>query len=266
MNKPHKFFALLLIIGLSGVNVLAAAPNFSNLSSSDFSSVMNDFSALSSYTSVSGASGRGSIFGFEVGVIGSLTSTPNANSVAQKTDPSVSLPSLPSGGLLGAISIPMGISFEVVFLPKVTVSGLSVQKFGAAVQYKLLDLPLSISVKAHYTSTKFQFNEVLSGVDSTISFDDSIYGVDLMAGKDLIFFEPYVGLGYAAANANLGVSGTVSSIFAPSFTASQSANATPSSARVILGVNFKLLLISLGAEYLRTFGTDSLNFKLSAGF
>ncbi len=266
MKKQFGFLSSILAIGFMASNVFAAAPNFANLSSNDFNSVMNDFSALSSYSSVSGASGRGSIFGFEVGIVGSLTSTPNANTVAQKTDPTISIPSLPNAGILAAISIPMGLSFEVIFLPKNTFNGLSFQKVGAAVQYKLLDLPISIATKLHYTTTKFDFSEVLNGVNTTVSFDDSIYGIDLMAGKDLIFIEPYVGLGYATANANLGVSGTVSSIFAPSFTAAQSANATPSSARVLVGVNFKLLLINLGVEYLRTFGTESYNFKLSAGF
>ncbi len=266
MKKQIGFLVMMAFVGFCSVGANAGTPNFSNLTSTDFNSVMNDFSALSSYSSVSGASGRGSIFGFEIGIVGSLTSTPNANTVAQKTDSTISIPTLPNAGILGAISIPMGLSFEVIFLPKNTFNGLSFQKVGAAVQYKLLDFPVSIAAKLHYTSTKFEFNEVLNSVNSTVSFDDSIYGIDLMAGKDLIFLEPYVGLGYATSNANLGVSGTVSSIFAPSFTAAQSANASPSSARVLVGVNFKLLLINLGAEYLRTFGTDSLNFKLSAGF
>ncbi len=263
MKKQLGFLAIII---LTCANVFASSPNFSNLSSSDVTSVMNDFSALSSYTSVSGASGRGSIFGFEVGVVGGLTSTPNVNSVAQKTDPNASVPMMPSAGLLGAISIPMGLSFEVVLLPKYTANGVNLQKYGGAVQYKIIDFPISLSVKGSYTKTSLDFTEVISGGNATINFDDTVMAVDLMAGKDLIFFEPYVGLGYASANGNLGVTGTASSIFAPSYTSAQSTNVTPSSARILVGVNFKLLIINLGAEYLRTFGTNAFNFKLSAGF
>lgn len=244
----------------------ASTPNFQNLTSDDFNSIMNDFSALSSYTSVSGASGRGSIFGFEVGLLGSLTQSPNVNSVAQKTDSSVSIPMVPNVSLLGAISIPGGLGFEVILLPKFTYNGMNLQQFGGAIQYQIIDFPVSITVKAHYTKTTFDFSEFLGGSNATVKFDDTIYGADLMAGKDLIFFEPYVGLGYASANANLAVTGTSSSIYAPSYTSSQTANAMPSSSRILVGVNFKLLLISIGAEYLRTFSTDRYSFKLSAGF
>lgn len=62
-----KLSSLVLVaaLGMTSVNVLASTPNFQNITEGDFTSIMNDFSALSSYTSVSGASGRGSIFGFE---------------------------------------------------------------------------------------------------------------------------------------------------------------------------------------------------------
>ncbi len=263
-----KLSSLVLIAALimTSVNALASTPNFQNITEGDFTSIINDFSALASYTSVSGASGRGSVFGFEVGLIGSLTQTPNINSVVQKTDSSISIPQMPNAGLLGAISIPGGLGFEVVLLPKYTYNGVNLAQYGGAIQYKLLDFPISISLKAHYTKTAFDFTQNLNGGSATVKFDDSIYGADLMAGKDLIFLEPYVGLGYASANASLGVSGTASNIYSPSYTTSQTSSASPSSARVLVGVNFKLLLISLGAEYLRTFGTDRYSFKLSAGF
>jgi hypothetical protein len=252
----------------------ADSPKFNNLSSDDFNNIMKDFSALSSYSSVSGASGRGSLFGFEVGVIGGVTSTPNVNSVAKNADSSLNIPQLPSAGVLAAISIPMGLSFELIFLPQTTVNNLNYQQMGGAVQYKILSLPIDLSVKAHYTKTQFNYSQIVNNsstaftnVNTTINFDDTLFGGDLMAGKDLIFFEPYVGVGYETAKANLGVTGSsTATIFAPSYTSAQSASSTPSSARFLAGIEFKLLLIRLGAEYIRAYDTNRFNAKLSVGF
>jgi len=264
----------LLILCLSGNTALASSLQFTNLSSDDFNSLMKDLSAYSSYSSVSGASGRGSIFGFEVGLLGSLTSTPNVNSLVQKVDSTQNIPQLPGAGVLAAVSIPMGLSFELVFLPQTTVSNLNFQQVGGAVQYKVLDFPVSVSVKAHYTKTQFNFSQVINNastgnlpVNATVNFDNTLLGGDLMVGKDLIFFEPYAGVGFESASANLGVTGsTTANVFAPAFTAAQTANSTPSSARFLVGVEFKLLLIRLGAEYLSAYGTSRYNLKLSAGF
>jgi hypothetical protein len=278
VRKPNfmKFLVLGLVMGLMGAanQALADSPKFNNLSSDDFNSIMKDFSALSSYSSVSGASGRGSLLGFEVGLIGSVTSTPNVDAVAKKADSSLSIPQLPSAGVLAAISIPMGLSFELMFLPQTTVNNLNYQQFGGAVQYKILSLPIDLSVKAHYTKTQFNYSQVVNNystaftnVNTTINFDDTLIGGDLMVGKDLVFLEPYVGVGYESAKANLGVTGSsTATIFAPSYTSAQSASASPSSSRFLVGVEFKLLLIRLGAEYLRAYDTNRYNAKLSVGF
>ncbi len=274
--NPNWLFKAAIIFGfvVSANQSFADSPKFNNLSSDDFNNIMKDFSALSSYSSVSGASGRGSIFGFEVGVIGSVTSTPNVNSVAKNADPSLSIPQLPSAGVLAAISIPMGLSFELMFLPQTTVNNLNYQQFGGAIQYKILSLPLDLSVKAHYTKTQFNYSQVVNNsstaftnVNTTINFDDALVGADLMVGKDLLFLEPYIGVGYESAKANLGVTGSsTATIFAPSYTNAQSATSSPSSARFLAGVEFKLLLIRLGAEYLRAYDTNRFSAKLSVGF
>ena len=267
-------FAVLGFLIFGAQQTFADTPKFNNVSSDDFNSVMKDFSALSAYSSVSGASGRGSLFGFEVGLLGSVTSTPNLNTVAQKADSTLSLPQLPSAGVLAALTIPMGVSFEFIFLPSTTVSNLNYQQYGGAVQYKIMSLPLDLSAKVHYTKTLFNFDQVVNNastgnqpVNATINFDDTHVGGDLMVGKDLIFIEPYVGLGYEAASANLGLTGsTTASIFAPAFTSAQSASSSPSSVRLLAGVEFKLLLLRIGAEYLHVYDTNRYNFKLSAGF
>lgn len=274
--NPDRLFKAAIIFGfvVSANQSFADSPKFNNLSSDDFNNIMKDFSALSSYSSVSGASGRGSIFGFEVGVIGGVTSTPNVNTVAKNADTSLSIPQLPSAGVLAAISIPMGLSFELIFLPQTTVNNLNYQQFGGAIQYKILSLPIDLSLKAHYTKTQFNYSQVVNNsstaftnVNTTINFDDSLVGADLMVGKDLLFLEPYIGVGYESAKANLGVTGSsTATIFAPSYTNAQSASSSPSSARFLAGVEFKLLLIRLGAEYLRAYDTNRFNAKLSVGF
>ena len=261
-----------LILGVHQAS--AGTPNFNNVSSDDFNSVMKDFSALSAYSSTSGASGRGSILGFEVGLLGSLTSTPNVNTVAQKADSTLSIPQLPSAGILAALSIPMGLSFEFIFLPSTTLNNLVYQQYGGAIQYKIMSLPVDLSVKAHYTKTLFNFAEVVNNastgnqpVNTTINFDDTHVGGDLMIGESLMIVEPYVGIGFETASANLGLTGsTTANIFAPAFTSAQSASSSPSSVRFLAGLEFKLLLVRIGAEYLHVYDTNRYNFKLSAGF
>jgi len=265
MKKHLGMIALLCAMILSAEKALASTPNFTNVTSSQFTSIMNDFSAYSSYTSVSGASGRGSVFGFEVGLIAGLTSTPNVNSVAQQTDPSASVSMIPNASILAAISIPMGLSFELVFLPSNTFDGVSYQQYGGAVQYKLLSLPFNLAAKAHYTKTDFNFGENLSGVNTTVSVDNKLFGADLIASMGLLVIEPYLGVGYETASASMGVTGT-NSIFSSAFTTSESASASPSSARVFIGADINLLLLTIGAEYLHAYGTSRYNLKLSAGF
>ena len=271
--KKNLLFTLFFFICWSQAN--SAGLDFKNITSDDFSKLNNELSAYSSYSSVSSAAGSTiRDIGFEIGLIGNLTLTPNINTIVEQTDPTIGFPRLPGGALLVAVSLPMTFKIEVLLLPQISFNDLSYQQFGVAVQYRILSAPLTTVLKAHITKTASSFTEILSNASTQnlptniqVNFEDTLLGLDLITSQNFVFAEPYFGLGYETANANLDVSGsTTASIFAPAFTTAQTAGTNPTSLRILIGAEFKLLSARLGAEYLRAFETNRFNIKLSLAF
>ena len=259
--------------------VSLAAPALNNIDADDLNQFMQDFSANSAFTSVSSAASLGSIFGFEVGLIAGASSSPKINTLAQQVDSTANVGLLPNAGLMGALTVPFGITVEATYLPSVSISGVKLARFGGALKWTFTDnillLPFSMAVRGVYSSTEGSYSQTINNsttsnqsVNGTVTVGDSVYGLQLLASKDFLFIEPYAGVGVLTANGTASVSAASASttIFSPSLTSGQSATASLKTTEFFAGVNFKMVFMRFGVEYGRLFDTSRVNAKLSVGF
>ena len=260
---------LSLAMGLVFFSFMAEASTlaFDNLSAAQVNSVIEEFSANFTHTSVSGASSLGSVFGFQLGLVAGATKVPEIAELAKLADPTISTAVVPHAGILAMLSIPYGVTFETSLVPAVGSNEFKFRNIGLGVKWTLtesvLPLPLSLAVKAHLMKTHLEFQQVVSSVNSKIGFDDSVSGLGLYISENFVFIEPYLGLGVLRGKGDFDVTGT-SSFF--SFTTASTYSATRSSPQVVLGVEGTLLFVRLGVELARQFGTTSGTAKLAFSF
>ena len=259
----RMFFGFCLAFGTT---VQAAQIQFSNITDGDLNAITKEFSSNFMHTSVSGANTLG-LFGFEVGVLGGVTSTPNLNRLVQTASPGAeSVNHVANAVLFGALSIPAGFTFEASLMPTVGSSELKYSTFTTAVKWTmtetvLSELPLSLALKFHNSLTKVTGNTVVSSVPTTLKFSDFTWGLQAMASKDFIFAEPYVALGFVSATGKLSTE--ASSVFASGASESSS---TATGMNFLLGTEFKMTIVRIGLEYGNTLGANRYSAKLSLAF
>ena len=254
--------------------------SLSSLTLADYDKIVKEFSSNFTYSSVNGASGLGGLGHFELGVVGGQTKSPELDRLVKAANSGSKFKGkLYHGGAMARIGLPYSLTVESVFFPKTTVSEATFQEFSGAIMWTTTDdvlsmLPLSIAPKFFYTSTKVGFRQnvtqTVSGtstvVNAGVDFNNTLWGLQLLASKKLLMFEPYVGFGYVKAKGDLKVnaSGTVNTFSFP--TQNNEASSSPKSALFLLGADVQLLFLSLGAEYQRSFGASSMNGRLSFRF
>ena len=91
-----------------------------NLSQQDVDDISEEFSANFVHSTVSGASTMGSIFGFEVGIVGRVSDASKIGALVKEQDANSDVSSLYDAGLMAQVSIPFGITAEMVYLPEWT--------------------------------------------------------------------------------------------------------------------------------------------------
>lgn len=244
---------------------------FDQLDGNDMKNIVGDFSGNFSHTSVAGATPLGDILGFEVGLIGGVTDTPKIKKLVNEQDPSVDASQMPHAALLGRVSVPFGITGEIGLVPKVGSDSFKFQNISIAAMWTptsfLLELPLSLAAKLHYTKTTVNFKQPVGtpAVNTDIQYENGITGFDVIASKDFIVVEPYLGLGYLSGSGKLSVSGNTT-IFDTTFSTSQSATASKGSFHLFGGAELKLLFFKIGLEFGTAFGTTRYTAKLSGAF
>lgn len=262
---------LLMAVGLLTAQAQAQNLSFQQLDASDLEKVVADFSATFNHTSVSGASSLGNIFGFEVGLVAGIAKTPNINDFAQEAGSTEKVDKLPHGELLGVLTVPAGITVEAGLIPKVGKDDFKFSTFSAAVKWTptdvFLDWPLSVAIKGHVTKTAVAFKQTISNVDTDFDYKNTITGLTLLASKNFVLVEPYIGVSLLKATGDLSFSGSPAQpVFDPSYSTSNSASASKSSTGVMVGAELKLVFFKLGAEYTNAFGTSRYTGKASFYF
>lgn len=265
MNLPRKLVLLVsLLMGFSA----AAEIQLQQVDESDFKKIIGDFSANSLHTSVSGAGTLGDIFGFEIGLVGGITKTPEIDRIVKENSPGESAEQIPHGELIGILTVPLAITVEAGFVPKVGSDEFKYSTWTLAGKWTptelFFELPVDLAVKAYVTEASIDASTTISGVPTDYSFDNSLMGITGFVSKDFIFAAPYFGFGMVNAKGELSATGTA--VFDTTYTASQSASEKDSSSVIILGSEFKLLVVKLGVEWTKVFDTDRYSAKLSFFF
>lgn len=269
MSFIQKISWILCLI-LFGVRVHAQSIQLQSISQDDFSKVVGDMSANFLHTSVSGASTLGSIFGFEIGVVGGQTSTPNLNDVVSNVPPkgSATAKTLPHGEILGVLTVPFGITGEFGLVPKVGNDSFKFNSMSIAVKWTptetlLSDWPLSVAIKGSYTKSTADFSQTVNNATMAYSLSDTETFIGAFVSKNLGIVEPYFGAGMVNAKADLSATGSVPLY---SYTSSQSDSLSRSTTAWMVGAELKLLVVKLGAEYTSLFNTNRISGKLSFFF
>ena len=254
---------IMLMAVLASSNAWSYNLEFQNLSQADIEKIAGDFSANFAHTSVSGASSLGDLWGFEIGAIGSYTTTNEIDAIIKREGINANADLLANGALLGRVSVPMGLTFEISGIPTVGNDSFEFSNYGGAVMWTLPQpLPLELAVKGHYTKTSVTYFQPVNFVDTEVKYENSVAGLDLIASKSFLVVEPYVGIGYIKADGDFTVTGT-STIF--NFTASQTASADDTGIEFFAGLEFSFFA-KIALQYANRFGENCYTAKVSIGF
>jgi hypothetical protein len=259
-------FSMLFICLISSGAKATTVP-LENLDQGAFKKVIGNFSANFNHTSVSGAESLGTIFGFEVGLVGGVTNSPDLQSLAIAADSSAKADRLPHGEILGVLTVPAGLTVEAGWLPKVGSRDFQYRTFSAALKWTptdtLLDWPFNFALKGHVTATSLKFNAAVAGTPTDFDYDGSILGLTALVSENFGIVEPYFGLGVLRAKGTLDAGS--SAAFDHGY-ATASATEKISSGELLLGAEVKLIVVKLGFEYARLFDAGQYNAKLSFYF
>jgi len=249
---------------------------FDQITQSDLDLIAKELSANFAHTTVSGASSLGKIFGFQVGLMGAYTKTPEIDRFVKRVDSTQTVDRVYNAALIGQLTVPFGLTGEASFFPSVGSDKFKFSNLGLGVKWtitqELVELPVDIALKLNYTFTNLSFKQTINNsstgnvpVESTIDYKNSIFAYGAFVSKSFEIVEPYIGFCFLSSRADLGVSGT-GTIFDSSFTTAQSASSSPSGTLFTLGAEVSLAFFRLGAEYGSLFGTSRYVGKLAASF
>jgi hypothetical protein len=284
LKLTPKFAGIAVLLGaLSPCLAMADSPTLANILPGDYDSVTKEFSANFAYSSVTPASSLGGLWGLEFGIVGGESTDPNLKNLVATASPGTNFPShLYHAELLARLGLPYGFTVEAMMFPKKTVSSLTLMEYGGAVQWTptdsiLDDLPVNLAAKFSLNKAKVNFtqNATVSGAATVVpvgvEYNDTEWALTALASMKFLVFEPYVTAGYVKSKGTLDLStnGFNVNFFSQNFpVAAQSnhAESSPTSMEFTAGVDLRLAVFTLGAEYMRVFGCDVATGRLSFRF
>lgn len=269
MNLTKKIILSLFLIFITLFKAQADSPKFESLSQAEANSIAEEFSANFVHTSVAPASTLGSIFGFEVGILGGMASTPEIEKVAKRADSSTDISMVPHAGVLGRVSVPFGITVELSYLPEITASGISVENTSFALQYTpdfLAFLPVAIAAKIHGSSSKLSFNQTIGAdADGKVAVDSTTYGIQFLVSANLLVFEPYAGVGFVKSDTDIKTTAQGNgTIF--DFSNTDNFNSKNDGFHLAVGSEINLAFFNIGVEYGNIMGVSRYTGKFSFSF
>lgn len=240
-----------------------------NLSNDDVKNLIKETSANFNHTSVSGASSLGTIWGFEVGLVGGITKTPKIDELVKRAEPQTKADQIPHGQLLGRLTVPAGVTVEAGFIPKFGKEDFKFNTLSLGVMWTptdvLLDWPLSVAGKFHITRTNLDFRDEVGSpkVDTTFKYQSTTTVFSLLVSKNFVLVEPYAAILFGQTKGDLDVTGS-NSVF--NVTGQTSASGKSSGTGFAVGTELKLLIFKAGLEYSKLFDTGRFTGKLAFYF
>ncbi len=251
------------------VSAWAGSPQFTNIDDSDMKEIAKGLGANFVHNSMMPASKMGTIFGFQVGLVGAQTSVPKINDIV-KENSGAELKNAYNAGVMGAVGIPFGIALEAVIMPTLKSNSAKASANSFALKWNINDvipvLPVNLALRGLISNADFSFNQTISGNNAKVANSTTVSGVQLLFSPQLPIVEPYVGFGLLNSKDTLKVTGTTGTVFDSAFSTSQSESKSVSGTQILAGVEVNLLLIKLGVEYSNAFNNTRYGLKLAVGF
>ncbi len=263
-----SLFAGLLVSALALLpqSSFAQSASILNLSNADFTDLSKEFSGNFMHHSVQGAAPLGNIFGFELGLVAGQQDSPILDRIS-KANGGSGVSKLYHAGILGVVSVPLGITGEVMMIPKTSSNDIDLEMTSLALKLSLNTellkvIPFNLALRGFSSNSKLTFTQTIPSFGSaSVENKTTVTGLQLLASPSLPLVEPYAGIGVLSGKNSLGSS--AGSIFADGST---SKDETASSTQILAGVNANLLFFHLGLEYSNAFGTSAYTAKLAFGF
>ncbi len=277
MRIPMSISFLLILLFTGNTS---AAVSMVNVDQVDVDGIAKEFSANFLHIPVTPPHPLGQIFGLEIGIVAGITKSPYLNNLIQEADNTANeLTDIAHANVLGSISLPYGITGELLILPALNASGLSLSNTSFGFKWtfsELMKSPIDLAMRLHLATNEISFEQTINNsssgnipVKAVVAWDTRIYGIDFMIGKDMTLIEPFFGMGFAKSKTDISIeaSGTAT-IFDSSLTVkdNQGAESDNSSIHFFAGVQLDLPLLNIAAQYDRVFGTNSYTGKFSLSF
>ncbi len=266
--KKLKYLATIFSAVLFFSATSNAQIEFLQMSQQDVDLLVQDLSSAFGHTSISPASSLGSIFGVEISGYGGTTTADGLTKLVQAEDSTKSEIILPHVGVLLAVSVPMGVTFELNSLPSFDADGAAFNANSMGVKWTmtqgLFELPFDLALKVSQSTLDMSVTQTVTGATGKYEISTKNLGIMLMASKSFVIVEPYVGVGTASLSGDVNFTAAVAdSGF--SFPGT-SADASKSGTQLVAGVQLNLLFFKLGFETGKVLDATRSSFKLGFKF
>lgn len=244
----------------------ASIPELQNLNLPQLDSVFKVFGSDLVYRPLEPASTHVDILGFSIGAIGGLTSTKKIKNELS----GVSINYIPAGDIYLGVHGPFGLALELGLIPSIKVKGIELQQYGGDVKWTINkvffeSLPVDVAIRGMFAKAQIKYKETISGIEDTIDYDSTLYGFNVAISKQLLFIEPYVGVGYVRQKATIGNTGQLT-LINTSITQAKSFDKSLGSAWYYGGIQFHIFAANLTAQYDNSFGVPTYSAKVGFKF
>lgn len=258
----------LLLLMLWG-NAYAGSLSLGGIDQDDLNALGKDFASNFSHSAVRAPVPLGDVFGLELGGVVGSTGSPGFDKLVKEQNSTSSMESIPHFGALIAVSVPSGISGEVVILPELATSGLTISNTSFALRWDASSIlfgkgDLKFDAKFHLSSSSLRLDQISGATTISTTFDTSTWGLMGTVGYDMYILRPYLGLGFISASMDTSVTG--GTIFDASLTTGSSATSDSSGFHLAAGLVINLVFINLGVEYQSLLETSKVTGKVSLTF
>lgn len=259
------FFALL---ASASPSARADTPTLNLLSEQQASDVMQNFGGALAFRPVETPSSYGKIFGLSFGILAGVTSAGKVNDVLAQRGVNEHVPALPMADIFGGIQLPYGIGVELMGTPKVRLNSFESSRLAGSIRWTFTDtllgggivVPFDAALRVGVGKSSMSYQQTVSGVADTVKFDSTVTMAEVAFSRTVAFLEPYVGLGYAHMSNTLANGGTVPLY---NFSSSQEFKRSESSFLFNVGLQAKLTVLAVTAEYDNALGNSTGLLKLS---
>lgn len=276
---------LFLVLMFTGTSTFAQSDNIftdAEFDAQDFENASKDLAAAFVHTTNSGASSLGKVFGFEVGLVFGAAESKYLKAIAKEIadDPDNedidNFSWVPYAGLVGAFSMPYGLGVEASVIPKIDFEDDSYFKhLSGSVRWTITDIfpvigsfsPLKLTAKVSYGQTDLYYKtNATSTSTETADFSISNFEYGLVAGANLVFLEPYVGVSSVKTQSELYAETDYVSPIPGVIINNREFKTDLKSARYLAGLLFKFPLFRFGLEYSNLHTVDRYTAKLAFKF